>query len=61
MMWKREDYPLLPLAEESETADGRLKSQRKERGDVSFRLISFVFTSEYKKKHFRFYMQKFIN
>ena len=37
MMWRREDYPLLPLccaqAEESETADGRLKSQRKGGGD----------------------------
>ena len=37
MMWRREDYPLLPLcyaqAEESETADGRLKGQRKRRGD----------------------------
>ena len=36
MMWRR-DYPLLPLccaqAEESETADGRLKSQRKGRRD----------------------------
>ena len=37
MVWRREDNPLLPLcraqAEESETADGRLKSQRKGRGD----------------------------
>ena len=37
MMWRREDYPLFPLCcalvEESETADGRLKSQRKGRGD----------------------------
>ena len=37
MMWRREDYPLLPLccaqAEESETADCILKSQRKGRGD----------------------------
>ena len=37
MMWRRKDYPLLPLccaqAEESETVDGILKSQRKGRGD----------------------------
>ena len=37
MMWRREDYPLLPLfcvqAEEGETADSRLKSERKGRGD----------------------------
>ena len=37
MMWRREDYALLPLccaqAGESETTDGRLKSQRKGRGD----------------------------
>ena len=37
MMWRREYYPLLPLccgqAEESETADCRLKSHRKGRGD----------------------------
>ena len=37
MIWRREDYPLLPLccaqAGESETSDGRLKSQRKGRGD----------------------------
>ena len=39
MMWRREEYlcVVLPLccaqAEESETADGRLKSQRKGRGD----------------------------
>ena len=37
MMWRRVDYPLLHLccaqAEESETADGRLKSKRKGRGD----------------------------
>ena len=37
MMWRREDYPLYPLccaqAEESETADSRLNSQRKGRGD----------------------------
>ena len=35
MMWRREDYPLLPLccaqAEDSETADDRFKSQRKGR------------------------------
>ena len=37
MMWRREDYPLLPLccalAEESKTAHGRLMIQRKGRGD----------------------------
>ena len=37
MMWRRKDYSLLPLccaqAEENETADGRLKSQKKGRGD----------------------------
>ena len=36
-MWRREDYPLLPLccahAGESEAADGRLRSQWKRRGD----------------------------